>query len=307
MAAIYISMQELLPVSFDEQAFRSKENEPKIKAFLKSLADNGEALSLHGSKREQGFKFLSETFESDVKQTYQWFVQGDTEGARFYLHNIIDDCVACHSKLPTESAKMGTDGLFKQMAIERLAPLEKARLYVAMRQFDEAMTTYEDHFLDLVKKGDAAMALDAFGDYLKIAIRVKGDLKRPLVTLDKVRSEDKLPEFLVRLTAAWQEDLKLLEKQKIFNKIEISEANRLIEYGKKRMIFARDRIGVVPYTAASAILHRVVDQKDLDSKKISEAYYLLGVSESLISQSLHQRHTHCWKNRLIWSSPARPA
>ncbi len=152
MKAIYISMQELLPLSFNEESFRAKENQEKIKGFLKSLANNGKALSTHGVKREQGFRYMSRTFESDVKQTYLWYQQGDTEGARFYLHNIIDDCVECHSKLPTKKEYLGAKALFKDVAISNLTALEKARLQVAMRQFNNALTTYENHFTTLIKR-----------------------------------------------------------------------------------------------------------------------------------------------------------
>ncbi len=127
--------------------------------------------------------------------------------------------------------------------------------------------------------------MDAYGDYLKIAIRVQGNFDRPINFLMKVEKENNLPEFLKRLIEGWVYDLKLLKKQKVFSKVGIPEARRLIDYGKKRMIFARDRIGLVPYTTASAILHRLVDQENMSKVLLSETYYLLGVTESLIARS----------------------
>lgn len=285
MRQIFAVVNDVVPSSFNPDEFNNPKNRESFLAKFKRLEDLGEKLKKRGKSKEQGFRYMSKTFSMDVKQIYTWYRQKDYEGARFYLYNIVDDCVECHSKLPSNSNYPGSMAFIEDMKLDKLPVLEKARLLIAIRQFNKALSTYESYFLSEEGASDSFYTMTPYIEYLKISLRVKHDAARPYSTFNKLKEKGKLPKFVVRLFDAWISNLKMVHDKKLLKSSKMTDAKALIAAGKKQMTYGVDRVGLVQYIAASAILQNLIAQEKLSKTVKSEIYYWLGITESLVSHS----------------------
>jgi tetratricopeptide (TPR) repeat protein len=195
------------------------------------------------------------------------------------------------------------DQFFKNVAITKLSAPEKARLQVALRQFDEALATWEDMFKSWPKPSEL-FAIDALPEYLKVAIRVKGDAKRASAALDQLTKRGDLPKFMEREASAWKTSLQRLRPEIQRKGQELERANRIIQTAKRTMEYPMDRTGLVDYIVASSLLNQYLSQNKLvKADKTAEAYYLLGITESLIGRSTWLTQTDYYYEAAVRTAP----
>src|SRR5690606_37193980 len=126
------------------------------------------------------------------------------------LHNLTANCISCHSAYPDKQNFPGADRFFSKVNLKELNPAEQAQMSVATRQFDQALQTYESIFASPKVTAAEVTMMDAFTDYLKVAIRVKGDLKRPITILSKWQKRPDTPASLRKQINTWIASLKSL-------------------------------------------------------------------------------------------------
>jgi hypothetical protein len=286
MDSIFDSIRTLLPLSFDPVKFQSKKNQKLIVENLDKIAKAATKLDSHGKTLEPGFRYMSNLFASDVNQIRDLYNTGRYDGARFNLHNLVDRCVECHSKLESRQNFPRLGEFFKNVDTKSLPIFELARLQVATRQFDTALDTYEKFFVSPRAAKEIGFGRDVFSDYLKISLRVKRDFSRPGKTFEAFLKRKDVPAYLLDIVKIWSGDLVKISATKMLEKKDLATAKNAIEFAKTRMDFPTDRSGLIYYTLASAILQTIV--KDLERPEIerAEAYYYLGITELMLTNSL---------------------
>ena len=176
MHGIFAPMAVLLPLSFDGDAFADPKNASVISKSVDQLRDEMAALTTHAKKRSEAFQFVAASLERDVVNVARLYHAGQFDQSRFVLHNLTENCVSCHSSLPEAHRFQGAAPIIAAIKKDGMDDSEVARFLVMSRQFDEAMDVYERL---IVPKATDPVGFGDFLSYLKVAIRVKHDLKRP--------------------------------------------------------------------------------------------------------------------------------
>jgi hypothetical protein len=214
MRAVFAEIREILPLSLTRDRWSAPESREKVLAALGRLEELASALESHGRRREAGFSELAINLVGDFGEARERYRLGAYEESRFFLTGSLQNCVACHIRLRTDKSFPLADELLDRKELEVLEPLERARLLVIVRRFDEALSVWEALLAD---QAIAASSLDASGvlvDYLNVAIRVRGAIERAGATLDNFAARDDIPLYLRRRVGEWQAALDALDPKK---------------------------------------------------------------------------------------------
>jgi hypothetical protein len=302
MAQIFSSLTSVLPLSMDTKEFTDPKNRDKILGDLRKMRDGTSSLVDHTKRFEGSYGFIAKSMSRDIKDIYHWYEKGAISESRYLLQQVTENCVSCHMKLPDPGHAPKMDHFFKDVAVAKLSAPEKARLQVALRQFDDALNTWEDMFRAWPKPSEL-FAMDTLPEYLKVVIRVKGDMKRALGTLDGLIKRNDLPKFMSREITTWRSSLTKLSGELAKSGQELTRASKMIQNARRTMDYPMDRSGLVDYITASALLNKFMDQKALTAQQTSEGYYLLGVTEALIGRSTWLTQTDYYFEAAVRASP----
>jgi hypothetical protein len=286
MREIFTAIEVLLPLSVDEDGFRSPEQRDRIRAALSKLASRADGVATHGAgkggvKGDRRIEYLGSSLARDTKETLQRFDEGRIEGAQFFLQRLTNFCVACHSRLPdAQDSPLARDFMSDQQ-LARLPAARRASLQVATRRFDDALTTYESLFAS--KNAHPAELLGPLTQYLTVAIRVKDDLARPIPVLQKLSARADLWANLEADLAEWIRALNThASSQK--GKPTLESARALLDEAREIIRYPSDRKATVHYLLASSGLHRYLEAHSGEQgRDLAEAYYLLGLIETRIN------------------------
>jgi len=305
MDGIFSPLTVVLPLSFDAATFEGEKNRAKIKTALKELSDHSTRLRDHAKGQDRAFEFIAASLSRDAKDIYRWYVRGSYGESRYLLHNLTENCIACHSRLPERSKFPGAEQFFKNVNLAGLSAVEQAQLQTATRQFDAALSTYEKLFSAPASRPAEFVMMDVFTDYLKLCLRVKEDVKRPVPVLEKLAQRKDLPKYVSLEVTQWLQDLKQFESNPPAGTDDLAIGRSLIETAQKRMQFRMDRSGLVEYILASKYLNRFVGNDSLPKAEgaVAEAYYLLGVTESMIGRSYWLSQTEFYLETAVRLAP----
>ncbi len=266
----------LLPVSLRGREI-VENDKPLIQDQVGQLLESSDQLAEHGQSRDPEFGLLAYSFEKAVERVRSSFDDERYMDAYFSLSDMAQNCVSCHARLPDESDYLLGQKLFARMDTEALDAEEIAQLYVATRQFDDALRKFEEIILSADSN---AVDLDLDGiwiDYLQIGLAVKQDVERVRATLVKFMRRDSLPLYIRGHVQSWLDSLdKLagdLKARPSLNRaralFDESTAMTLVPAGRERAVFD---------IVVSSMLRRLLEADEhLDPVAISESYYLLGV------------------------------
>ncbi len=304
MHGIFADVQEVLPLSLDAKKFADQANRPLVTKHLKNMADNAAVLRDHvAHDRDESIALLAERLRSDAQRTYNWYKQGRFDEAQFYLHNMVENCISCHSKLPAERNFPGAAGMFQKVAIKDLGLAEQAWLQVASRQFDDAINSYEKMLKDSDLEFEHLLGMSTFSEYLKLSIRVKGDFNRPRTLLKEMSQRKNNNAASKKMLAQVITSLEEGEKIAKGRKSALEKGRLLVGKGEKNARYPADRENVVYHVAASAFLNQFVDEKPKDKNQLAEAYYLLGKTEMAIGRSFWISETEDYYELAIRAAP----
>jgi tetratricopeptide (TPR) repeat protein len=282
MQQIFESVRTLLPLSVSDSAYADPANRERIHGALESLAANASALASHGRRKDAGFGHLGRYLAADTRDIQRSFDAGEIERSQFLLRQLTEYCVTCHSRLPSPGDSPLSEHFVDQGTLLELSLEERATLLIATRRFDEGLAALEQLFAS--SAAHPADLLSPLTDYLIVSIRVKGDLLRPLPTLQKFARRPDLWRNLRLDVERWIADLTQLAGRHLA-KADLATAKRLMEEARGMINFPADRSALVHYVVASGMLHRYVEAHAGDeSRSLAEAYYYLGLVESRIGR-----------------------
>ncbi len=279
MQKVFESVAQLLPLALSEQDWADPARRSEIQRLIDTLAERSVVLEQHGMQRDAGFRHLSRALSADIEEVRERYRAGRFEESRFFMIEATGNCVACHSRLPNPNDFPMADNLIENIDFESLSTHEQTQILIATRQFDRAMTAWEELFADA---SIPPTEFDLGGyllDYMTIGLRVQSDPERVGKTMTKIASRPDVPLYLRRHLDGWIAALKSTSAD-LAGSERLERARSLI--GGQRVIgeapLARDQ--TVYDLVASSLLLRFVDDKATTDVRRAEAYYLLGLVES---------------------------
>jgi hypothetical protein len=275
MRELFASMQLLLPLSADGDLAAPDERE-RVTRALESLAANADLLAAHAGENDPARRYLGRSLASDARNALERYREGRTDSASFLIQQATENCIACHGKLRSPGDSPLAASFVDAGALAKLPPEERARLQIATRQFDDAMTTLEGLFADPAVH--PSTMLGPLTDYLIVAVRVKGDYDRPVPVLERFA---KRPDLWVQLRGdveQWIRDLRELRPLRS-EAPSLATARRLVEEARSAQPLAPDERSLVRTLVASSILLRWLQDGERPAAEQSEAWELLGVCE----------------------------
>jgi tetratricopeptide (TPR) repeat protein len=287
MHRVFDALSELLPLCLDPTRFEAAPNQPEIARQIGVLASAVRALEQHGEQRDPDFRFLSRSLSEDVEEVLHRYHWGRLEEARFFILEATRNCVACHSRLPSAREFPLADQLLGRVDLDALSHHERGQLYVATRQFDRALTNWEELFAGTEQTPSQLHIGGYLRDYLTVAIRVQYELPRARRTLEKLAADPNLPRYLALRLQIWIRDLKQLETTPAAGAfdadIDLARARALAHRVPAAADVPDDTALAVSDLLASSLLFRFIDtarQRRVDDRDLAEAFYLLGLIEA---------------------------
>jgi tetratricopeptide (TPR) repeat protein len=275
MAEIVMALEIALPAAQDQEAFASPARRAELQDALRELARNASALELHAGDETPGFRFFSRRLSEDATEISKRFRAGSTDEARFLLNQVVDDCMGCHARLP--DLREHAVGVPLTGRLEAVPAPTRAKLLVATRQFDAALTTYEALFA-APESSPSALDFDgALEDYLVIAVRVRSDFARAGRALAALEARGQAPPYLAQLLATWR--AALAELVPFESGSTLVEARSVLEKANALRRYPADRSALIHDLVASALLHRALARGLGSPDETAEASYLLGLAE----------------------------
>jgi len=270
----------LLPLSFDDDRFTDPDQASMTKQKLKLLEESADKLEAHAGDRDVGFRMLSGSLAQAVRRMRRYYDYSRPEDARFFLIDLTQNCVACHSRLPGGQGYPLAAQLMKRVDVPTLHTRDRAQLQVALRQFEDALTSWEELFalphidpVELDVEGDLI-------DYLTISIRVLNNPERARGTLKKLKERDDLPTYMQMHIEGWIEGLDRLGSE-VSQAPTLERARQLFTKASGLSVLPAGRERAVYDLAASGVLHRYIDAKgDQQGEEVAEAYYMLAIIET---------------------------
>jgi hypothetical protein len=303
MKEIFQSIRVVLPLTADEARFQAPENRPLVHAALASLSGNAVILAAHARRDDAARRFFGESLARDAGDALDRYDAGRYDSARFLIQQATENCVACHTRLPSPGDSPVAADFVAQSALVGLPLDERARLQVATRQFGDALTSLET----LLASPDlhAAEMLSPLGDYLIVAVRVKGEPERAIPTLEKFSRRPDLWRHLQLDVEQWIASLRKLEPA-LRKSPDLDTARGILEDSKQLTQFPADRRAFADYVVASSVLNRFIESGNGSPQQVAEAYYLLGVCESRIDDTYWVSPSDRYLETAIRMAPRAP-
>ncbi len=280
MRQIYAAVEKILPLSVDDQAFRSPDKRETLREALSELASQASHLTLHVGSQDPRIQYLGGSLARESAETLRRFDAGDLQAAQFFSRRLTDFCVTCHSRLPSPADSLLTKNFLSNEKLARLPLTQQAELQVATRRFDDALDSYEAIIAS--RHVRPAELLEPLTQYLTVAIRVKNDLARPVPTLKKLLARTDLWDNLRADVERWMQTLERYAGE-TQSEPTIASARAVLGEVRHFVRYPSDRQALVHYLLASSRLHRYLEkhagQADRD---VAEAYYLIGLNERRI-------------------------
>lgn len=288
MRDAFLSLTGLLPVTATRAAVKDPKNAATISRGLETLAELRHAFPEDPKAQEPATAALSTLFARYAADTQRRFEAGESEAVGLRVRTLTSLCFTCHSR---ERAPADFADVHQRLDAMTLAPLEKAQVLAATRQFDAALAAYRA-LLDAKPEGERALLeyARALQDTMAILIRVKDDAKATAALLDELQKREDLPPFMRGTLAAWRADVAAWQKEK-FDALKASpdalfrRAQELVQKANGGRTFLSDERRDVPYLRASGYLNLAL-AKNPRLKTRGEALALLGVCAGALRSPL---------------------
>jgi len=287
MHEIFAAFATLVRHTDDAEAFASLGEREEIVRSLQTLQRNAERLEQHAARGglSAAHAPVGRSLTEDVARALDRFIVGHFESARFLSAQLVENCFACHTKLPSDHRFASGAQLLAREPIASLPVEQRALLAVAARQFETALELDEALIGDPGRSPVEIALSGAFERYLKVALRVRGDRERALRTLTAFRERPSLPLYLQAEVGEWIEMLRQLDPDGPDGE-RLARARERVEAARLRTAYPGDRRGLVNFVVASRWLHEHMAGGDLGREERAETLLWLGLCEIHISSSL---------------------
>jgi len=279
MREIFEGIRVALPASIDSATFSEPQNQGEIFAALDTMARNAAVLEEHAKGCDAQTGFLARSVKRDAIEARTTYRYGHYQRSAFVLQQMVEDCVACHTRLPADCGSSIAVDFVDEGVMASLPARSKAPLLIATRQFDRALGALEEVLADPATH--PAMMLGPLTDYLIVALRVEGDYQRPVATLKTFARRKDLWPSLRRDVEEWIATITSL-RERAARASSVDDARAIIEEGEALDEYGNGQGSLLHFIVASSILERYIHAHPVRNDALGEAYYLRGILETRI-------------------------
>jgi hypothetical protein len=276
MQVIFENLRLLLQIDMSGGDFDSPRYRDDVLGALRELDDQSAILASHGFYEDSAGAFLASVLERYSLLLLRTYERGDTEQVGQLLYGMTDICIACHTRLPSPRDPPVAKQFADSKAVWSLPGKKRARVQVAIRRFDDALITLE-LLIESSRVANPVVLEDLLRTYLVVNIRVKGDMERPVATLESVEERSAPGSSWRRDVEIWLRSLQYFRNTPFI--VDPLRSARDVIASTTGVDFPSRRSALVDYIAASSLLHRYLASTPSDVMGVSEAHYLLGLAE----------------------------
>ncbi len=282
MREIFEGIRVALPASIDGSVFSAPNNQGEIFSALDRLARNAALLEKHSQGCNAEMGFLARSVERDAIEAKTSYQHGHYKRAAFVLRQIVESCVICHTRLPSDCGSVVAADFVDKGVMASLPPQPRATLLIATRQFDEALQALEEVLTDPLTH--PAIMLGPLTDYLVVAIRVLGDYERPVPVFKAFARRKDLWPSLREDVNDWIAALPSLQ-ERAARASTVTSARAIIDEGEALDEYGDGQGSLLHFIVASSILERYIEAHPMRNAELGEAYYLRGILETRIGRN----------------------
>lgn len=278
MLSVYNSFKELQPYLIDNEKFSATANNDAIRDLLQSLKTNFHGINSFDNRysAQPGFASNLALVNETLDDVWKSFNDNRKEYSLWRLKAVNNSCVTCHT---TYNVHLSFSDSVENL--KNLDSFKKGEFYLASRQFVQA----KDAFLAAAQDPKLKhLRLEALRKWLIIYTRVTPDPRQAIAELNAISAREKLSSYESQEVAEWIESLKRWTTEGPDRVDDLAKAENLVRQGLLSNDPIYTKIGTVELLRASSLLHKVLEQKDLEKSKRSRALYLLGLSYSKLPQ-----------------------
>jgi hypothetical protein len=279
MHVLFAEIRVVLPLSLDDETFADPANRERISRALEGLRAQSLALAEHGRSRDAGFEHQSVSLAEHAGSIARSYERGATRAARYLLHRSLEDCVACHSRLPTAHEFPLGKLLLEDANVGALSARERARIQVVARQFEDALASFESLFAQPDAFDAHLISHEDLLSYLKICLTIENDEERALAALARLRERSDVSPRLAQDLETWIATIERLRSDPLQAE-PLQRARVLLRAGEAEGLAPASRAALIYEIEAWHELQRFVSGRPTPSADVAEAYYLLGVVEA---------------------------
>ncbi|MCC7120877.1 MAG: hypothetical protein IT493_04905 [Gammaproteobacteria bacterium] len=277
MHKVFDAIAYLLPLSVRDAEQASSWDRELIDTKLATLGEASGALVAHAKVKDEEFRYIARSFDETTREIVGSFRETWPSYAYFSLMELTQHCVACHSRLPSDTQAAFGQRLMSRMDTADFDPSELSQLYVATRQFDAAEKVLERK---LLSPQEDAIDLDNAGvllDYLDLALVVRHDSARAQALLTKFAARPDVPHYLADRIEAWQQSLASLAPV-LKDAPVLARARELFETADTLTRAPRGRERAIHDLIAASLAQRyIASRPGATGEDIADAYYMLGI------------------------------
>jgi tetratricopeptide (TPR) repeat protein len=302
MRKVYAALATLLPAALAPEPMVEANRNGELSSAAESLADAAQQIQLHTRPADAGFGFLSRSLAQDAALIRKRLATDRFADAGVLVVRMTENCMACHSRVPAEGEPEFSAALTASVERKALSPVHRARLEIALRQFDRALEIHEQLLSDPSVLPSALDYTGALTDYLIVALRVKAAPERASAALRKFARRPDLSETLRRALPIWLDALSTLAPD-LKGPPSLERAADILEMGAALNRYPADRADVVHKVIASSLLYRHVQGKDVPRDTLAEAFYLIGIGDAFLRRSFERSEAQFYLEQAIRLEP----
>lgn len=270
------SFEDLIPYVYSETKFQNPLNKKEVESKIDNFRNNIHHISPDKAKALYGTDPLMmkglENLKEISSRSLTYFQMGKVNYAQNLLKQSAKYCFQCHTRVPA-----GPQHLFwNKFNINSfsLEPQEKAQIYVAMRQYDEAKKELTQYLQTPSPEGNRTLLREQdIKYYLLIAIRGQSNFEEAALFISQQSKNEKLSQYFRTSIKTWQKDL--LYWSKNFAKTPKTTAEAKKALGVKKQNMELNEAQFVKAIVAALMIHEGLGAAQTPEAQ-AESYYYLG-------------------------------
>ncbi len=302
MRRTYGALAKLLPAALAPEPMMEGNRNGELSEAVETLAEAAAELEKHSTPSDSGFGFLGRSLAHEATLIRRRMATGRFDDAGVLVVRMTENCMACHARLPADQQPEFAANLVASVDRGGLSPVHRARLEIALRQFDQALGIHEKLMRDPAVLPSALDYTGALGDYLIVALRVERDAARAQRQLKEFAQRSDLSETLRGALPIWIEALETLAPD-LQGEASLERAAEILELGEGLRRYPADRADLVHKVVASSLLYRYVQGKDVPRDSLAEASYLIAITDAFIRRSFERSEAQFYLEQAIRLEP----
>lgn len=277
MRQVYDAIAYLLPLSLRDETATDVWDQELIEQKLATLKAASGALKAHTAGDAGEMRYIARSFDEMTSDVTKAFSNEWPEFAYFSVMDLVQHCVACHSRVEAPSQALFGERLIARMDTREIPPGDVIKLYVATRQFDAATRTIEKMLMAPDRHPIEADYSSLMVDYLQITLAARRSPAMAKQFLRRYLSRPDVPYYLKRRYEFWIEALQEFAPD-IDAAPDFARALEIFHAGDDVNPGPGNRMAAVHDITAASILRRYLDAGGAHSpQQLHEAYFTLGV------------------------------